>query len=117
MISGSNAGRSLPEHNRTAAEGEVADSHIHLVAEVDRNSEVCKCVNVDNREGRASNPTGSSLAGAGTAVVVVVLHILRGIQIRDRLTFLLDDVIEKKKERYRRWLLGVGQTPKGASER
>jgi hypothetical protein len=91
MISGSNAGRSLPEHNRTAAEGEVADSHIHLVAEVDRNSEV--------------------------AVVVVVLHILRGIQIRDRLTFLLDDVIEKKKERYRRWLLGVGQTPKGASER
>jgi hypothetical protein len=49
----------------------VVDSHIHLVLEVGRSS--------------------------GVAVVVEVLHILlRGIQIQDRLTFLLDDAIEKK---------------------
>jgi len=69
------------EHSRKAAEeGGVVDSHIHLGVEVGRSSGV-----------------GSSLAGAGTAVVVEVLHILlRGIQIQDRLTFLLDDAIEKK---------------------
>ncbi len=75
----------------------MVDSHIHLGVEVGRSSGVCKYVNIDNGGGRASNPTGSSLAGAGTAVVVEVLHILlRGIQIQDRLTFLLDDAIEKK---------------------
>jgi len=58
-------------HNRKAAEGaEVAGSrHIHPEAEVGRNFEVA----------------------------VVVLHILRGIQIQDSLTFLLDDGIEKEK--------------------
>jgi galactokinase/mevalonate kinase-like predicted kinase len=108
------------ERSRKAAEeGEVVDSHIHLVVEVGRNSEACKHVNSDNRRRRASNPTGSSLAGASTAVVVVVvvLHILRGSQVQDRLTFLLDNAIEKKKMRYRRWQFGAGPTPKGASER
>jgi hypothetical protein len=65
---------------------------------VGRNSEVCKYVNTDTREESASNPTeSSSLAGAGTAVVVD-LHILHGIQIQDSPTFLLVDVIEKKKQ-------------------
>jgi hypothetical protein len=88
--------RGLPGHSHKAAEeGGVADSrHIHPVAEVGHNFEVCKYVNIDNRAGGASNPTGSSSAGVGTAVVV--LHILRGIQIQDSLTFLLDDVIERK---------------------
>jgi len=80
---------------KAVEEAEVAGSHIHPVAEVGRSSEVCKYVNIDNRAGGASNPTGSSSAGVGTAVVV--LHILRGIQIQDSLTFLVDDVIEKKK--------------------
>jgi hypothetical protein len=52
----------------------------------------------------------------GTAVVVD-LHILRGIQIQDNLTYLLAGGIEKKKRRYNRWLLGAGQTPEGAPER
>lgn len=70
------AGRS----RTVAAEVEVVHSHIHpLVVEVGRNSEM-----------------GSSSAGVGTAVVVVELHILRGIQIQDSPTFLLADVIEKK---------------------
>jgi len=64
--------------SRKAVEAEVAGSRTHPVAEVGRSSEV-----------------GSSSAGVGTAVVD--LHILRGIQIQDSLTFLLDDVIEKKK--------------------
>ena len=81
--------------SRKAVEAEVAGSRTHPVAEVGRSSEVCKYVNNDNRAGGASNPTGSSSAGVGTAVVD--LHILRGIQIQDSLTFLLDDVIEKKK--------------------
>jgi hypothetical protein len=97
-----------PGHNHTAAVvGEVVGSHIHPGVEAGRNSEVCKHVNIGEGDGEASNPTGSSLAGVGTAVVVE-LHILRGIQIQDSLTFLLADVIEKKKQRYRRCLLGVG---------
>jgi hypothetical protein len=93
-----NEARSLPGRTRTVAvEVEVVHSRIHpLVVEVGRNSEVCKYVNIDTRDERASNPTGSSLAGVGTAVVVE-LHILRGIQIQDSPTFLLADVIEKKK--------------------
>ncbi len=72
-------------------------SHIHpLAVEVGRNSEVCKYVNIGTRDERASNPTGSSSAGVGTAVLVE-LHILRGMQIQDSPTFLLADVIEKKK--------------------
>ena len=93
-----NEARYLPGRSRTvAAEVEVVHSHIHpLVVEVGRNSEVCKYVNFGTRDKRASNPTGSSSAGVGTAVVVVELHILRGIQIQDSPTFLLADVIEKK---------------------
>lgn len=59
--------------------GEAVGSHILPVLGVGRNSEV----------------ESSSLAGAGTAVVVD-LHILRGIQIQDSPTFLLVDVIEEK---------------------
>ena len=81
--------------SRKAVEAEVAGSRTHPVTEVGRSSEVCKYVNNDNRAGGASNPTGSSSAGVGTAVVVE-LHILRGIQIQDSPTFLLADVIEKK---------------------
>lgn len=92
-----NEARNLPGRTRTVAvEVEVVHSHIHpLVVEVGRNSEACKYVNIGTRDERASNPTGSSSAGAGTAVVVE-LHILRGIQIQDSPTFLLADVIEKK---------------------
>lgn len=80
------------------AVGEAVGSHILPVSGVGRNSEVCKYVNTDTREESASNPTeSSSLAGAGTAVVVD-LHILRGIQIQDSPTFLLVDVIEKTKQ-------------------
>jgi len=52
-----------------------------------------------------------------STAVVVDLHILRGIQIQDNLTYLLAGGIEKKKRRYNRWLLGAGQTPEGAPER
>jgi hypothetical protein len=62
----------------------------------------------------ASNPTGSSLAGAGTAVVEV-LHILHGIL--DILTCLGDEVIRNKKGEEDQCELVVGLTPKGASER
>jgi hypothetical protein len=100
LIPGSNVVRDLPGRSRkVAGEGEVVGSHIHLAVEVGRSSEVCKYVNIDTGERRASNPTGSSLAGVDTAVVVD-LHILRGIQIQDSLTFLLADVIEKEKGRY-----------------
>lgn len=71
------AGRS----RKAAGVGEAVGSHILPVLGVGRNSEV----------------ESSSLAGAGTAVVVD-LHILRGIQIQDSPTFLLVDVIEKKKQ-------------------
>lgn len=93
-----NEARNLPERTRTVAvEVEVVHSHIHpLAVEVGRKSEVCKYVNIGTRDERASNPTGSSSAGVGTAVLVE-LHILRGVQIQDSPTFLLDDVIEKKK--------------------
>jgi hypothetical protein len=62
----------------------------------------------------ASNPTGSSLAGVGTAVVEV-LHILHGIL--DILTCLGDEVIRNKKGEEDQCELVVGLTPKGASER
>jgi hypothetical protein len=92
-----NEARNLPGRTRTVAvEVGVVRSHIHpLVVEAGRNSEVCKYVNFGTRDKRASNPTGSSSAGVGTAVVVE-LHILRGIQIQDSPTFLLADDIEKK---------------------
>jgi hypothetical protein len=48
------------------------------------------------REGRALNPTGSSLAGVGTAVVD--LHILH-IRIQGILTCLADYLIVKEEER------------------
>lgn len=86
--------------------GEVVGSHIRPEVEAGRNFELCKHVNIGNRDGGASNPTGSSVAGVSTAVVVG-LHILRGIQIPDSLTSLLADVIEKKKERCCRCMLGV----------
>ena len=62
----------------------------------------------------ASNPTGSSLAGVGTAVVEV-LHILHGIL--GILTCLGDEVIRNKKGEEDQCELVVGLTPKGASER
>jgi hypothetical protein len=93
--------RNLPEHrSKVAGAAEVVGNHNHLVAEVGRNSEVCKHVSIDTRDERASNPTeSSSSAGAGTAVVVD-LHILRGTQIQDSLTFLLVEVLEKEKQRH-----------------
>jgi hypothetical protein len=56
---------------KVAGEGEAVGSHIHPVVEVGRSSEVA---------------------------VVVDLHILRGIQIQDSLTFLLADVIARGKK-------------------
>ena len=61
----------------------------------------------------ASNPTGSSLAGVGTAVVEV-LHILHGIL--DILPCLDDEVNRKKKGEEDQYGLVVGLTPKGASK-
>lgn len=60
---------------------EVVDSRSHLPEEEgDRNlAEVYEAISTNIENGGASNPTGSSLAGVGTAEGVV-LRILRGIQ-------------------------------------
>lgn len=69
------------ESIRMVAGGEeVAGSRNHLVVEADRNSAV-----------------GSSLAGVGTAVMVV-LRILRGIQLLGNLTWLCVRGVEKNKK-------------------
>jgi hypothetical protein len=99
LILGSNVMKNLPDRSRkVAGEGEAVGSQIHPVVEVGRSSEVCKHISIVTAEGRASNPTGSSLAGVGTAVVVD-LHILRGIQIQDSLTFLLADVYREEERK------------------
>lgn len=63
---------------KVVGEEEVAGSRSRLAEEVDRNSAV-----------------GSSLAGIGTAVVVV-LRILRGIQLLGSRTYLRVRTVEKK---------------------
>jgi hypothetical protein len=68
---------------------EVAGSRSLLAVEEARNLvEGCEIVSTNIKNGGASNPTGSSLAGVGTAEGVV-LHILRCIQILGNRTCLL----------------------------
>ena len=96
---GAYASRDLPERSHmVAAAGVAVGSHNRLVVEEARNCEVYSCVNIGTKDAGASNPTGSSLAGVNTAVVVDLHILLRGIQIQDNQTFLLADVIERSKK-------------------
>ena len=91
--------RNLPERSRTvAAAGAAVGSHIRLVVEEVRNCEVYTDVSIETKDAGASSPTGSSLAGESTAVVVDLHILLRGIQIQDSLTFLLADAIARSKK-------------------
>ena len=91
--------RDLPERSHTvAAVGAAVGSHIRLVVEEVRNCGVYTDVNIRTTDAGASNPTGSSLAGVNTALVVELHILLRGIQIQDNLTFLLAGVIERSKK-------------------
>lgn len=97
------AGHSLARRcSRHIAEGEVESSHKAAevveavgshsrlpVEEEDRNlAEVYEAVSTDIENGGALNPTGSSLAGVGTAEGVV-RHILRGNQNLGNPTYLV----------------------------
>lgn len=85
---------------------EEVDSRSHPVEVARSCFEVCKRVSKEIREGRALNPTGSSLAGVGTAVVD--LRILPDIRSLGSLPYLADDVVVKKEERALWELLVVG---------
>ena len=85
----------LGSSHKAVEEGEVV-GNIDLAEAVDRSFEVCRDVSFDNKVGGAANPTESSMAGVGTAAVV--LHILHGIQILGSLTSLFDEVVVKKKK-------------------
>jgi hypothetical protein len=84
------AGEEVASSHKAVEVVEVADNRSHLpVGEEDRSlAEVYGAVSIPMENGGASNPTGSSLAGVGTAEGVV-LRILRGNQILGNPTYLV----------------------------